>query len=73
MGNFAQAESSIANAEEDSGEPFLVVREIDGSPDVVIVLAAPIVQFVAKYPGISLADEHVVMVFEAQIERFREA
>ena len=69
----AQTESPVANAIEYACELLFVVGKVYRRPDIVVALLAPIVQFITKDPGISLADEHIFILLEAQIERFREA
>ena len=66
-------EAAVANAVEDAGELLLAVRKVYWCPDVVVALAAPIVQLVAEHPGIGLADEHVFVAREAKVEVLREA
>ena len=69
----AQAEPAIADTIEDAGESLFIVGEVDGSADVVVAFSAPVVQFVAKDPGIGLADEHVLILLESQVEFLGEA
>ena len=66
-------EAAISNAIEDARKSPLIIRKEDWGSDVVVTLLAPIVQFIAKNPCIRLADEHIFIVFEAQVELFREA
>ena len=69
----AQGETAVAHSIEDAGEPLLAIWEIYGCTDVVVAQAAPIVQLVAEHPGIGLADEHILVVAEPQVEVLREA
>ena len=67
-----QAETAIPHSVEDAREPSLIIGEVDGSTYVVIALAAPVVEFVTEYPGIRLADEHILILLEALVELLRE-
>ena len=69
----SQAEASIADTIENTGEATLVIRKKYWGSDEVITFVAPIIKFVTKHPSICLTDKHVFVVLEAQVEVFRKA